>query len=309
MSAHPPAALWPQDLARRRDRAQLSLRACRLCPRDCGVDRHAGPTGAWCRLGADAYAYKELLSHGEEACIGPTWLIDLSGCSLRCLFCTEWAHITQPMAAPAVPLRSGWFLRRLAHHIGQGARSLSFVGGEPTVNLAAVLSVLADVPPASQLPIVWNSNGLVGEDAWPLLTDVVRTWLIDLKVSTASAATQMLGAGDLDYGARVRDTLDRVHPATPPLLTDPARGLPTLIIRHLLMPGALASETLPLLHEIAQRWPHAVVNLMTMYLPFGPALKQLPAMPALRTLLPPNERDQAIGVARQLGLHLLVDGR
>ena len=273
------------------------------------MDRHAGSTGAWCRLGAEAYAYKELLSHGEEACIGPTWLVDLGGCSLRCLFCTEWTHVTQPTAAPAVPLRSGWFLRRLAHHIAQGARSLSFVGGEPTVNLAAVLTVLADVPPASQLPIIWNSNGLIGEHAWPLLTDVVQTWLIDLKVHTADAATRMLGAGDLDYGAAVRDTLDRVHPGTPPLLADAAGAMPTLIIRHLLMPGGLASETLPLLHEIAQRWPNAVVNLMTMYLPFGPARTQLPSAPALRTLLPPLERDQAIRVARALGLHLLIDGR
>ena len=273
------------------------------------MDRHTGAAGAWCKLGVDAYAYKELLSHGEEACIGPTWLIDLSGCSLRCLFCTEWTHVTQPTAAPAVPLRSGWFQRRLAHHTSRGARTLSFVGGEPTVNIAAVLAVLAEVPPAQQLPIVWNSNGLIGADAWPLLTDLVHTWLIDLKVHAAPAAARLLGAGDLDYGAEVRATLDRVHPTRPPDLANPGAAMPTLIIRHLLMPRGLTSDTLPLLHEIAARWPNAVVNLMTMYLPFGPARQQLSTAPELAELVPAAAREKAVSAARELGLHLLVDGR
>lgn len=299
------SARWPSDLSARHERGLVALQDCRLCSRDCGVDRTKDAEGAWCKLGVDAYAYKELLSHGEESCIGPTWLIDLSGCSLRCLFCTEWHHVTEPRAKPAVPLRASWFLRRLAHHTSKGARSISFVGGEPTVNLAGVLAVLAEVPEAARLPIVWNTNGLIGTQALALLHGLVTTWLVDLKVHTAPAANRLLGARALPYGAAVHALLDTVHPDEAPA----KYALPSLLIRHLLMPGALETETLPILREIAARWPNAVVNLMTMYLPYGPALRELRTAPELRQMVPSEDRATAIAEAETLGLHLLVDGQ
>ena len=308
--------LWPRDLDARRDDAHRMLSDCRLCSRACGVDRTASADGAWCRLGAEAYAYKELLSHGEEACVSPTWLIDLSGCSLRCLFCTEWSAITQPVASPAVPLRAGWFLRRLSHHLDRGARTLSFVGGEPTVNLAGVLHVLAAVPPAQQLPIVWNTNGLIGAQAWPLLEGLVHTWVIDLKVGSQAAARRLLGAADLDYGGAVRACLDRIHasmavPAAGTTWGRPqaAKSPQMLVIRHLLLPGASTAETALLLREVAERWPLATLNLMTMYLPFGPALRHSNAPSELRSMVDVDQRDAAVRAARRLQLRLLVDGR
>ncbi len=305
------ATRWPEDLAARRDRASAALEACRLCPRDCGVDRTraAGEdgraNGAWCRLGTEAWAYKELLSFGEEACVGPTWLVDLGGCSLRCLFCTEWTWVTAPRAAPGVPLQSGWFLRRLARHHARGARTLSFVGGEPTVNLPAVLRVLADVPPALQLPLVWNTNGLLTPQSMSLLEGLVHTWIVDLKVADDQGARRLLGAGDLAYSAEVAATLDRVHPARAPTSLE---APPPVIIRHLLMPGSLERETLPLIARVAARWPNAVLNVMTQYLPFGPALKQLPGAPELRQRVPPAERDAAVAAARDALQWVLVDG-
>ncbi|MCO4761786.1 MAG: radical SAM protein [Myxococcales bacterium] len=303
MSAHP----WPSDLSERAASAAGSLQDCHLCARHCGVDRTIGPEGAWCGLGSDAYVYKELRSHGEEAFLDPTWLIDLSGCSLRCLFCTEWRHITAPRKGPAIRLTPAWFTERLAHHAKRGIRSISFVGGEPTVNVAAVIAALADVPTVLQRPIVWNTNGLMSESSLRLLDGLVQTWVIDLKVASDETAQRWLGAGGLDYGAEVARTLDAVHPPSKPMLTSAA--LPSVVIRHLLMPDRVQADTLPLIERIARKWPHAVLNLMTMYLPFGPALSGLKGVPELRKMVTSAERDAAIAAAESSGLTLLIDGQ
>ncbi len=131
------------------DRAALAHQAlisCRLCSRDCGVNRLQSRSGAFCRLDEKAWIYKELLSVGEEAVLNPTWLVDVGGCSLRCLYCSEWSQVVQPRGGPAVELEPQWFAGRMAKRQAQGARTLTLVGGEPTVNLPALLQALACCP-------------------------------------------------------------------------------------------------------------------------------------------------------------------
>lgn len=307
MSQRPgPPPLWPDDLAARAEIARAAYRACRLCPRDCGVDRLAEQAAGFCRLGAAVPCYKALLSHGEEAPLVPTVLLDLGGCSLRCLGCTEWDHVVQPWRPPAVPLQPGWLGERMAVWRTRGARSLSLVGGEPTMHLLGVLETLAALPVELQLPLVWNSNGLVAPAAFALLRDWVACWVIDHKVPDSDTARRLLGAGSLDYVAEVEATLDAIAALAP---VDAQSGLPRLIVRHLLVPGELERSTLPLLRRIASRWPSATLNLMTTWLPHGPALAAEAGPAALRRTNTEAERADAIAAATALfGPRLLVDG-
>ena len=287
--------------------ARDAYRACRLCPRNCAVDRLHNEAAGFCRLGTAVPCYKALLSHGEEQPLLPTVLLDLGGCSLRCLGCTEWDHVVQPWRAPAVPLQVGWLSERLQTWHARGARSLSIVGGEPTMHLLGLLETFAALPTELQLPLVWNSNGLIAAEAFALLRDWVTCWVIDHKVDSNDAARRLLGAGSLDYIAEVEATLDAIA-ALPPL--DQASGLPRLIIRHLLLPGELERTTLPLLQRIATRWPSATVNLMTMWLPHGPALTAEAGPSALRRVNSEQERADAVAAARAIvGAALLVDGQ
>ena len=86
-------------------------------------------------------------------------------------------------------------------------------------------------------------------------------------------------------------------------------AMPRLLIRHLLMPEHLDCCTLPIIERVARRYPQATMNLMTMYLPFGPALGDLSGASELRRL---NSRDQtttAVAAARDRIPRLLIDGR
>ncbi|MSP90555.1 MAG: radical SAM protein [Myxococcales bacterium] len=259
--------VWP-DLDARIAAAADAYRACRLCPRDCGVDRTQGPRGAFCRLGTEAFVYKELLSVGEEAAVSPTMLVDLGGCSLRCLFCSEWEHVVAPRRSPAVPLDPAWLARQMRRRRQQGARSVTFVGGEPIVNLLAVLRALAAVAPGDRLPVVWNTNGQASAAALALLGGVVTTWNVDLKFGNPRCAERLAGVHGFDAQAEVARVLAF---ALRDGAVDPATGLPRAIVRHLVMPGHGACCTRPALAWLADTFPGACLNLMTGYLPLGPA--------------------------------------
>jgi uncharacterized Fe-S radical SAM superfamily protein PflX len=309
------------------------------------VDRTAiaPPDGAFCGLGRGARVYKELVSYGEEAAISPTWLIDLAGCSLRCPFCTEWPHITRPHDGPAAALTSAWFHNRLVRRAADGAATVSFVGGEPTVNLLAILEALAPTqpsdavaepraptaapdsgdqtaPPAATseatpgwLPVVWNTNGLIAPDALMLLRGVVSCFVVDLKAGPATPG-RTLGAGTMPTFEQVTSTIETLC-AWPTSSYGPARAdgrvMPRLIVRHLLMPGRVQADTIPVLDWLAARAPSATVNLMTRYLPMGPALRGAATPPWMRRTSTRAERQAGVEAAhaRIPRDRLWIDGR
>ena len=283
--------------------ARDALGTCRLCPRDCSVDRTASSAGAFCRLDDRAWVYKELLSLGEEPAISPTWLIDIGGCSLRCLFCSEWQHVVRPLDHGAEVLDPAWFARAHARRVGQGAKTISFAGGDPTPSLPAIVAALHGV--AEPLPVVWNCNAAVGEIALHLLADVVSVWSLDAKFGNAACAERLAGVRGFDLQAELRRTFGQAGK------TAPAGGLPTLIVRHLLMPGHFACCTQPMLHLIADALPaaHAVVNLMTMFVPPDDA-RLVRHRPELQRWNRPDAVDTAVRYAQMLlGDRLIVDGR
>lgn len=71
------------------DIIEENMRACRLCPRECGVDRLAGRVGV-CRSGAVIRAARAALHFWEEPVISGTngsGAVFFSGCPLGCIFC------------------------------------------------------------------------------------------------------------------------------------------------------------------------------------------------------------------------------
>ena len=75
--------------------AKEAMQNCRLCPRNCCVDRTAGQKG-YCGLDDSIRFYREVLYGGEEADLNPSHHIYFAGCNLRCEFCTvaEWNEQT-----------------------------------------------------------------------------------------------------------------------------------------------------------------------------------------------------------------------
>lgn len=266
--------------ARSLDWAEAQSAECRLCPRDCRADRRAGELGR-CGAGPDAAFYMDYVHYGEEAELVPSHTVYLTGCNLRCVFChTAEERRTRP-ARRLTPAALGELVERGR---AQGARNLNLLGGEPTVNLPALLRLLAavrDVP-----PVVWNTNLYATGEALARLEGLVEVWLADLKFGSAACGERLAGAADYWDVARAR--LGEL---------DAART----IVRHLVLPGHLDCCTRPVLEWLAAELPNVRVSLKLDYL----------VMPAARAdadigrFLTREEARRAGELAGSLGLRLV----
>src|SRR5208283_2348532 len=80
------------ELNRRVDRAIASLESCRVCPRDCKVNRLEDRT-AVCKTGRFAQVASYFAHFGEEDCLRGSrgsGTIFFSMCNLRCVFCQNY---------------------------------------------------------------------------------------------------------------------------------------------------------------------------------------------------------------------------
>jgi putative pyruvate formate lyase activating enzyme len=68
---------------------ELLRRPCRVCPRECSVDRIADERGL-CKVGRRAIVASHFPHFGEEDCLRGwrgSGTIFFGGCNLRCVFC------------------------------------------------------------------------------------------------------------------------------------------------------------------------------------------------------------------------------
>src|SRR5205807_4647077 len=124
-------------------RARGHYERCLLCEHRCEANRGAGERGP-CKAGSDARVFRHRVEYSEESELVPSHLFYLSGCDLRCVFCISEANAFDPNRGQ--PLTPVLFHAAVAWGRRQGARTLEWLGGEPTVHLPAILNVMADCP-------------------------------------------------------------------------------------------------------------------------------------------------------------------
>lgn len=258
------------------------MRACTLCPRRCGADRLAGERGH-CGLAAQAYWFREMLHCGVETELVPAHAIYLAGCNMECVFCTSSEWNAAP--ASARPWDAADLSARVAARREEGARTLLFVGGEPTASLPAVLELL-DLLPGGQT-VAWDSNMYASPEAMGLLDGVVDVYAADLKFGNDRCALELSGAPD--YVATVTRNLRA------------AEQCGRLIVRHLLLPGHERCCLLPVLEWMHDELARPRLSLRGEYMP-PPGLP--PGAP-LGRYVSDDEHRRGADAARSLGIELV----
>lgn len=170
--------------------ARRLLTRCTLCAHRCGVDRTAGERGV-CRLETEAMVAEYFVHIGEEAPINPSLVLNLAGCGLRCRYCQQSA-ILDPAKVIGERLDGSLWTRLDT----DGARSLSFVGGNPDESLYSILRFLASAPNDWSLPVVWNSHAYATPETLALLDGVVDAYVPDYKYGNKACALRLSGAQD-----------------------------------------------------------------------------------------------------------------
>ena len=282
-------------------RAHEALASCRLCPWDCRVDRRRadfgkhGELGGFgkCGLGAEARVYKAFVHRGEERALIPSYTVYLTGCSLRCRFCSEQPIIEDP--SQGRPLQDWPSREQLLAARAAGARNLHFVGGEPLVNLPGILAFLTQHAETCRgWPLVMNTNLYASPFGRDLLFELADVIVADLKWGNQGCALRLSKAPN--YVSVVRENLRWLA----------AEGA-SLIVRHLLIPGHLDCCTRPILQAM-QAWPTIPLNLMTAYVPFGASRSSgveasMPTLSERRALI-----EQILALPEARSIRLWVDG-
>ena len=235
---------------------------CTLCPRRCAAVRTETEGGGFCGMPALPVVARAALHHWEEPCISGTrgsGAVFFSGCSLRCVFCQNHSISHDRFGKPlSVPQLRQLFLDLVA----QGAHNINLV--TPTHFAHAVAEALAEPLP---VPVVYNCGGYERTETLRSLAGKIQIYLPDLKYADNALAERYSAAPD--YFETATTAIREMVRQTGPYAFD-SDGLMTsgVIIRHLLLPGAL-NNTKAVLDWIADTFApgEVLVSLMAQYTP------------------------------------------
>jgi putative pyruvate formate lyase activating enzyme len=285
-------------LQERAAQAVESLRSCRVCPRNCQVDRFNDQTGV-CKSGRHARVSSAFAHLGEEDCLRGwrgSGTIFFSWCNLRCVFCQNFEISQLGQGTEVTPAE----LARLMLEL-QAARchNLNFVTPEHVVPQILEALVLA-VGRGLRLPLVYNTSAYDSRESLRLLDGLVDIYMPDFKLWHAEPCAKYLGARD--YAEAARAAIAAMHAQVGELKVDEqGLALRGVLVRHLVMPGLL-DETREIMRWLATALSRdTFVNVMDQYHPVHKA-KTEPRFAPINCRLRGDEFEQAMEYARAAGL-------
>lgn len=236
---------------------------CRLCPRNCGIDR--SEAFGYCRMGEALYAAKAMLHYFEEPIISGTrgsGAIFFSGCPLRCCFCQNYPISHEGRGKEVSLQRLSEIYGELQH---QGAHNINLVN--PTHYTPHIIESIEKNKQNLKIPFVWNSSGYEKVETLKRLEGCIQVYLPDLKYMSSALSELYSGAQDyFQYASKA--LLEMYRQVGGVRLNDEGIIEKGLVIRHLVLPNA-THDSIKLLHWIKENLPDDVyISLMGQYTPF-----------------------------------------
>lgn len=287
------------ELQQRAEAAVTGLKACLVCPRECGVDRLADQT-ATCKTGRFAQVSSYFPHLGEEDCLRGwrgSGTIFFSSCNLRCVFCQNIDISQQHQGQEVGPAELASMMLELQE---EGCHNINFVTPEHVVP-QLLEGLLLAVEAGLRLPIVYNTSAYDSLDTLRLLDGVVDIYMPDFKLWDEELSLRYLKAKD--YPAAARAVLKEMNRQVGPLKVD-EEGLARrgVLVRHLVMPGLL-EESRQILNFLAKEVsPDTYVNVMAQYRPAGKVSSK--NFPEINRPLGSPDYKTAVQMAQQAGLRL-----
>jgi putative pyruvate formate lyase activating enzyme len=272
------------------------LSECRLCPRECRVNRLRGDLG-YCRAGSELEISSAFPHFGEEPpLVGRhgSGTIFLTHCNLRCFFCQNYDITHLGRGEPFTLSDMARVMLRLQE---MGCHNINFV--TPT---HYVPQIIASFPEAIEnglrLPIVYNCSGYESIEVIRLLKDIVDVYMPDVKFMKVTYSEKFCNAPD--YPDVIKNILWEMHFQVGDLTLNTdgiaERGL---LIRHLIMPNGVSSSE-EVFQFIAEKISaHSYINIMEQYRPEFRANEY----PEIDRRITRKEYLEAIQSAKQLGLY------
>lgn len=267
----------------REKKSFLSLyKCCRLCPRDCGVDRLSGHRG-FCGEGSD-FRIAAIEAHfGEEPPLSGwngSGTVFFPGCSLRCSYCQNYQisrmGIGREFSVSSAAARIVK-LQRL-----KGVHNLNLVTPDHFIpHIIALIGKLREK--GWNLPVIFNVSGYQRVESLRLVEPFVDIYLPDFKYGSAKLAGALSKAPD--YPSRALEAIEEMIKQKGFLETwDAVEGQSGkepkhlarkgVMVRHLVLPGQVSNSLDALTMLFVEFGPDLPLSLMSQYVPVGDLLPQ-----------------------------------
>jgi putative pyruvate formate lyase activating enzyme len=251
------------QFAERVQAAYAIFEACRLCPRECGVNRLAGEKG-FCRAPAEVMVYAAQPHFGEElSLVGQhgSGTIFFSNCNLRCVFCQNW-----PIAirGEGRTVEDADLAAMMIYLQEVGCHNINLV--TPTHVMPNLLNATRIASRKGlRIPLVYNTSGYERVEIIKLLDGIVDIYLPDIKYMDGEMAARY-SSDARDYPQAATAAVVEMNRQVGVHEMDAAgvaqRGV---MIRHLVMPNRV-SGTREFVAWVAEHLPrHTYVNIMSQY--------------------------------------------
>lgn len=250
-------------LAERVEEAYSIFEECRLCPRECGVNRLDGESG-FCQAPLKVMVSVAQPHFGEEiSLVGQhgSGTIFFSNCNLRCVFCQNWPISLKGEGKKVEDedlAKMMMFLQEIGCH---------------NINLVTPTHVMPNILNATRIafkkglriPLVYNTSGYERVEIIKILDGIVDIYLPDIKYMDGDmAAKYSSDAGD--YPEVATEAVLEMNRQVGVHQVD-RRGIARrgLMIRHLVMPNRVAG-TKKFVKWVAEILPQPTyVNIMAQY--------------------------------------------
>lgn len=270
----------------------LIYKECRLCARNCGVDRTK--TAGYCKIKSEIYLSRAALHFWEEPPISGTrgsGTIFFSGCSLSCIYCQN-REISRGREGKSVT--TDQLSQIMLDLENKGAHNINFV--TPTHFIPSVAEAIRlSRSKGLSIPIVYNTGSYDTPEALKLLEGLVDIYLPDLKYYTEKTSKEYSLAAD--YPTVAREAIAEMFRQVGKADFD-EKGIMTrgVIVRILLLPGHVAEAKLSLKYLLDTYGDGIYVSLMNQYTPMSDM------KPPLNRRVTHEEYDQLLSYAEKIGL-------
>ena len=274
------------------------LKQCRMCPRNCGVDRTGSQQGV-CRTLRYAKVASFGPHFGEEAPLvgrSGSGTIFFTHCNLACSFCQNYDISHLGHGTEVGPHDIASMMLALAE---LGCHNINLV--TPTHVVPQILEALPEaIEGGLDIPLVYNTGAYDTVATLNILENIFDIYMPDFKFWDEDYAEQFCHA--LDYPEAARAAIKEMHRQVGDLVIHEdgiaRRGL---LLRHLVMPGdnAGTSDVMHFLAEEISR--NTYVNLMDQYHPCYHAAGD----PAINRRIMRDEYADALQAAADAGIHRL----
>jgi len=285
-------------LQQRSEEAIESLRSCKVCPRECEIDRFNNKIGV-CKSGRLARVASAFPHFGEEDCLrgwNGSGTIFFGWCNLRCVFCQNFETSQFGEGAEVSASELGRIMLDLQRI---GCHNINFVTPEHVVPQILEALVVA-VERGLRLPLVYNTSAYDSLESIQWMDGIVDVYMPDFKLWDAEHCRKYLVA--TNYAEAAREVIAAMHAQVGELKVDEdGLALCGVLVRHLVMPGLL-DDTREIMHWLGENLSRdTYVNVMDQYFPAHKAETE-PRLAEINRGISADEFCGALELARDAGL-------